>query len=129
MTYDEMTTAIAAWHDGCDAMQVAFSGPELAAQVTPDTAAAQIRAAESLRLGLIAAMECGEAADHVFEEIFANMDGQTLGRIMLAFGNVITESMSDTKINRHAAVDVADVIGPDWAQTWYRFIVLVTKVA
>ena len=35
----------------------------------------------------------------------------------------------DAAIRKHFAVDVADEIGPDWAQALYRFAVLVTKLA
>jgi len=35
----------------------------------------------------------------------------------------------DGRLDRHLAVDVAETLGPDWAQAWYRFIVLVTKLA
>lgn len=35
----------------------------------------------------------------------------------------------EASLDRHLAVDVAAALGPDWAQAWYRFVVLVTKLA
>lgn len=51
-----------------------------------------------------------------------------LGAMLLQFP--LTPDGDDTgPLDRHLAVDVAEVLGPDWAQTWYRFAVLVTKLA
>lgn len=35
----------------------------------------------------------------------------------------------DGPIDKHLAVEVAEALGPDWAQALYRFTVLVTKLA
>lgn len=42
----------------------------------------------------------------------------------LPIGDVTTE-----KLNKRFALEVAEVVGPDWAQVLYRFAVLVTKLA
>jgi len=55
-----------------------------------------------------------------------SLSNDAIGNILLSFP--ITEPMND-EIDRHLAVDVASIIGPDHAQNWYRFAVLVTKVA
>lgn len=50
---------------------------------------------------------------------------EAIGELLL--GLPITER--GEKLDRHLAVEVADVLGPDNAQAWYHFIVLVTKLA
>lgn len=53
--------------------------------------------------------------------------------MMLKYPVVITKLAEaedpGNPINKRAALDVAEILGPDWAQAWYRFIVLVTKLA
>lgn len=49
-----------------------------------------------------------------------------------AIGNVLMQALDkgcDGEIDKHLAVDVSSIIGPDHAQTLYRFAVLVTKLA
>jgi len=41
----------------------------------------------------------------------------------------ITEYDPQDPLDRHLALEVADILGDDWAQAWYRFVVLVTKIA
>lgn len=48
-----------------------------------------------------------------------------VGKLLLALR--ITDDFSEPR--KHLAVDVAETLGPDVAQAWYRFIVLVTKLA
>lgn len=72
-----------------------------------------------------------EEGEEFFDELANQLTGHALGHILLAAK--ITDSPGgvdrDARPNGHLAVDVSDVLGPDWAQAWYRFIVLVTKLA
>lgn len=62
------------------------------------------------------------------DDILGALPPITLGQLLLKFP--LTQDGLDTgSLDRHLAVDVADAIGPDWGQTWYRFICLVTKLA
>jgi len=51
-----------------------------------------------------------------------------MGQLLL---NMPITEMCDpeTPLDKHLAVEIANELGPDWAQAWYRFIVLVTKLA
>jgi hypothetical protein len=52
-----------------------------------------------------------------------------IGQLLLQLP-ITEEPFNDTsQLDKHLAVDVAEALGPDWAQAWYRFIVLVTKLA
>jgi len=68
-------------------------------------------------------------SDFLKEELIElrSLTNDAIGELLLAMP--ITETMNDDEIDRHLAVDVASIIGPDHAQNWYRFAVLVTKVA
>ena len=54
-----------------------------------------------------------------------SLTGEAFGQLLL--GMPIEEMLSHN-IDQHLAVDVANALGPDHAQNWYRFIVLVTKL-
>lgn len=56
---------------------------------------------------------------------------EAIGRLLLQLPIVDGPGKADPgeSIRKHLAVDVAETLGPDWAQAWYRFVVLVTKLA
>ena len=56
-----------------------------------------------------------------------SLTGDAIGELLLAMP--IVEPTSNELLDQHLAVDVANALGPDHAQNWYRFIVLVTKLA
>ncbi len=67
--------------------------------------------------------------DFIREELvnLGSLTGDALGELLLAMP--IMEPTSNELLDMHLAVDVANALGPDHAQNWYRFIVLVTKLA
>lgn len=71
----------------------------------------------------LANTECGE---EVIAHFIRQLDYRTIGALMLQMP--VAPGGVDMAPNKHLAVDVAETIGPDRAQAWYRFIVLVTKV-
>ena len=77
--------------------------------------------------GLIAGMEESEFLDpdYVYEYLNGKLSNE-------AFANLILQRFSPieaAKSEKQMALDVAEVLGPDWAQRLYRFTVLVTKLA
>ena len=59
---------------------------------------------------------------------FSNATGATLGHVLMqALGHYTDEEYS--REFRVKALDAAAILGPDHAQTLYRFAVLVTKLA
>lgn len=54
------------------------------------------------------------------------LSNDAIGQLILG---IPLEEATTHDLDRHLAVDVARVIGPDHAQNWYRFAVLMTKLA
>lgn len=73
----------------------------------------------------------GSEAQDVHLEFFAGfvraMPEEMLARLLLQFP--LTDGLDTGRVNRKLALAVAEEFGPDWAQTLYRFSVLVTKLA
>ena len=69
------------------------------------------------------AADKGEGAEWV-----AHLSAPAIGSIILTLP-ITAAGDPEAALDRHLAVDVADTIGPDWAQALYRFAVLVTKLA
>jgi len=68
--------------------------------------------------------------DFLKEEL-TNLGGLTheaISELFLAMPIMWRDGHFD-ELDQHLAVDVARVLGPDHAQNWYRFAVLVTKLA
>lgn len=61
--------------------------------------------------------------------LFRHITNEAFGQLLFQLPVTEEEGNPDSKINKKAALDVAEALGPDWAQAWYRFIVLVTKLA
>ena len=59
-----------------------------------------------------------------FTQFVERLDNEALGQLLLQFP--FTEG--DERPNRKLALEVADILGPDYAQDLYRFAVLVTKL-
>lgn len=58
------------------------------------------------------------------------LDTDTLARMFLGAFPITNElGNPDARPHKSFALTVAETIGPDWAQAWYHFIVLVTKLA
>ena len=68
--------------------------------------------------------------DFLKEALFRlrSLTDKAIGELLLAIP-ITQEGGHFDEINQHLAVDVARVLGPDHAQAWYRFAVLVTKLA
>ena len=73
--------------------------------------------------------------------LVTDLDSEILGESLIelrrlsgdAFGGLLLampiEEPTSHNLDQHLAVDVARVLGPDHAQNWYHFSVLVTKLA
>ena len=93
----------------------------------PELAATTILAMEALGLALNDLFEWdadGEYADQLVE----SLTDKTRAQIMLKMPWTQMHN-PDGPLDKHFAVEVAETLGPDWAQALYRFAVLTTKVA
>lgn len=84
---------------------------------------------EDLAHGFLHAAEVGIGLDEPEElfNAFSAMNGEVGGHVLMQWlGD--KDGVGDPRL-KHLAVDVAEVLGPDHAQTLYRFAVLVTKLA
>lgn len=125
MTYDEMEKAISDLFNAATAIREAnLSG--LLETATPETAR-QLRTAMGI-LGLMVDDFCTDGKDNIFyvEGMLDKFDGETIGRIMANLP--ITSSTLNGELNKHLAVEVADVLGEYLADDWYRFTALVQKL-
>lgn len=80
---------------------------------------------------LVSTKGLGHPIDADEEDIqsFANiLSPACLAKFLLAMP-ITKDGSSEGEVNKRFATEVAETIGPDWAQAWYRFIVLVTKIA
>lgn len=66
-----------------------------------------------------------------FEYVLHKLPNEVLGQMLLHMPIIDGAGRSDPdgRIDRGLALAAADELGPDWAQAWYRFAVLVTKLA
>ena len=62
-------------------------------------------------------------------EFVRELSPEVLADFMLQIQVTVEPGDPEELVNKKLAVEVADMLGPDWAQAWYHFIVLVTKVA
>jgi hypothetical protein len=124
MTYDKMTDALTLFNAACIAMEKVDL--ELFAQLTPDGAATVHESMECLGRAfsnLLADKDEGEYLNTFSHHVSEELIGQLILQLPL------TIMGDDDKLDKRLAIDVAETLGPDHAQTLYKFAVLVTKLA
>ena len=73
----------------------------------------------------------GDVDSHeFFDTLFSRMNAPTIGNCILQMPLAANPMEARTaNVNKTLALEVAEVLGPDHAQTLYHFAVLVTKLA
>lgn len=64
----------------------------------------------------------------VFNDLVSALSPTMLGELLMQIP-VTKNNAPEGPVNKSLALTVAETIGSDWAQAWYRFVVLVTKLA